>query len=127
VWEQEPGVVSASIVVLRARDAGRAAGIDEVCAGAVFAGTDAEIESDATTPSKQMLAARSLRHMQATISKKYYKFTKCMLAICNGVCLLRVVERVPQGLVFGGSVARFERRRWDLGRARCWYGVGLRP
>ncbi len=57
VWERRPGVVNAGISVSQARDAGRAAGIDASCAGAVLAGTDAKIESDAATLSKQMLAA----------------------------------------------------------------------
>ncbi len=50
------------------RGTGRAAGIDAGCrAGAVLAGTDAEIESAEVTPSKQMLAVRSLRQILATI------------------------------------------------------------
>ena len=60
---------------------GVVAQMDADCAGAGFAGTDAEIEIGAATPNHQILAVRSLRRKMATISK-YYRY------ICPGVAAM---------------------------------------
>lgn len=77
--KQEAGVVGAWLVLSKAHGTSRAADIGVGCAGAVLAGTDAEIGRDATAPSKQTLAARSLRRTLATIPQKFYS-TGCIVS-----------------------------------------------